>query len=226
MRRRLLLLVLLAALLPAATVLEAGTLSGRIAFVDKDGKPARGVDPTHTVVSFEAAGAKPVTGAGRVYQMVTRGKEFLPQVLPVLKGSSVRFPNQDPILHNVFSVSSGNPFDLGLYGRGDGKSWVFQNPGVVRLFCNVHHAMVAYVVVLETPHFVVPGREGRFSLANLPNGPGRLMVWHPQAEPLVLETRGDAPLPEIRLKVTRVRVPPHLNKDGKAYARPGTSRYD
>lgn len=67
-------------------------------------------------------------------------------------GSTVRFPNQDSILHNVFSVSRANRFDLGLYRRGEGKSATFRQPGVVRVFCNVHHSMVAYVVVVETPH--------------------------------------------------------------------------
>ncbi len=206
---------------PAST----GGLSGRIVLVDKAGKPVASSagDPRHAVVSLTTASPRPVDGSGRIYEMVTRGKEFLPLVLPVPRGATVRFPNQDPILHNVFSVSPGNPFDLGLYTKGPGKSWTFKSAGVVRVFCNVHHAMVAYIVVLDTPHFVVPGADGRFSLGG--GNRGRLTVWHPQANPLEIDLTGGPP-PEIRLTLIRERVPPHLNKAGKAYARPGRDRYD
>jgi hypothetical protein len=138
----------------------------------------------------------------------------------------VRFPNTDPILHNVFSVSSGNRFDLGFYPEGPGKSWTFQEPGVVRVFCNVHHSMVAYILVLETPHFTSPGSRGAFTLSDLPQGEGTLTVWHPRTEPRSRRVSpGDAAPVVVRLPVTLERVPPHLNKFGRSYQRGRRDRY-
>jgi plastocyanin len=234
MTTRLARLVRLAVLcLPALAWLAAGPaaavqLSGRIAFVDKDGKPYSGeADPAHAVVYFEHAGARPVRSAPQAVEMTTKGKEFRPLVLPVTRGSAVRFPNLDPILHNVFSVSGGNRFDLGLYSKGPGKAWTFATPGVVRVFCNVHHQMVAYILVLATEHFTRADGEGRFTLAALPEGGGTLTVWHPQADPWTAEIQhGPAAPLAVRLPILRERVPAHLNKFGRAYERGRRDRYD
>ncbi|HRC86684.1 MAG TPA: hypothetical protein PK413_13845 [Thermoanaerobaculia bacterium] len=227
MRKHRRLLELACALGLLAPLAAGAQVSGRVVLVDAEGKPAGTVaDPRHAVVSFEAAGARGVSGAGRVYEMVTRGKEFVPRVLPIPKGSTVRFPNQDPILHNVFSVSTGNPFDLGLYGKGPGKAYTFNTPGVVRVFCNVHHAMVAYVVILDTGVFVSPDAQGYFSLPRAV-GAGRISVWHPQGEPISVDLKpGEVRPLELKLVVAKGRIPPHLNKAGKAYARDPRDRYN
>ncbi|MGH9363349.1 MAG: cupredoxin domain-containing protein, partial [Thermoanaerobaculia bacterium] len=125
----------------------------------------------------------------------------------------------DPILHNVFSVSPDHAFDLGLYQKGPGKERRFDRPGVVRVFCNVHHAMVGYVVVLDTPFRVHPDALGNFTLAGLPAGPGKLTVWHEQIEPWTIDvTVPHRGMIAARLEVTRPRLPAHLNKLGKPYA--------
>ena len=74
-------------------------------------------------------------------------KEFSPHVLVIPAGSTVSFPNHDPFNHNVFSVSEPNQFDLGLYGRGEAKGYTFTSPGLVRVFCNIHPRMVAFVLL-------------------------------------------------------------------------------
>lgn len=159
------------------------------------------------------------------FVMETHRKRFEPRVLVVPAGSSVRFPNRDPILHNVFSVSGGNTFDLGLLPEGEGGTVRFREAGVVRVFCNVHHRMVGYVVVVDTPFHASPDAAGRFRLAGLPPGPGELVVWHERAEPLVRRVDpSDGPL-ALSLALTRPLVPPHLNKLGRPYERNRRDRY-
>jgi len=139
----------------------------------------------------------------------------------------VRFPNQDPILHNVFSVSPGNSFDLGLYRQGPGKEQKLDQPGLVRVFCNVHHSMVAYILVLNTPYYTQPGPDGRFNLTGLPKGPGKLTVWHEQTDPWTIDVKLPQPgTVAARVEVVRPRIPPHLNKTGQSYFRSGRDRYN
>ena len=92
-------------------------------------------------------------------------------MLPIPVGARVRFPNNDPILHNVFSTAKEASFDLGLYGRSDGENYRFSQPGVIRVYCNVHHAMVAHVLVMDTPFFTKPDAQGRFRLVGVPAEP-------------------------------------------------------
>lgn len=188
------------------------------------GPGARAAEPAQAVVWWQpSAGARPVAGR---FEMVTRNKRFEPRVLAVGRGSTVRFPNADPILHNVFSVTRGNAFDLGLLRRGEGGVVRLDDPGVVRVFCNVHHSMVGYLVVLDTPHFAVPGAGGGFALAGLPAGPGTLTAWHEQGDPVTVELRLPAARPvTLELAVTRPRVPPHLDKRGRSYGLGGRDRY-
>jgi plastocyanin len=184
-------------------------------------------DVSQAVVSFEPAGGAPPRRSDAPFEMVTRQKQFLPRVLVVPRGARVRFPNQDPILHNVFSVSPGNPFDLGLYRQGPGKEQKLDRSGLVRVFCNVHHAMVAYILVLDTPYYTQPGPDGRFNLTGLPKGPGKLTVWHEQTEPWTIDVKLPQPgTVAARVEVVRPRIPPHLNKTGQSYFRSGRDRYN
>lgn len=195
-------------------------IAGRLVLT-QDGRPAsdRTLDRTRAAVWFEPSSpGKPPAAAQK--SMVTARKQFDPQVLVVPVGSTVRFPNQDPILHNVFSVSGKNSFDLGLVGAGQGKSATFREPGVVRIFCNVHHAMYSHVVVVATPHFAVPDAGGRFVLDGVPAGRGKLRFWHERGEvgeyPVVVPHGGEL---TVSVAITQPKVPPHKNKLGKSYTR-------
>jgi plastocyanin len=193
----------------------------------KDGRQVASPEAQYGVVYFEPAGAALPPGSPGTFSITTRNKQFSPRILAVPVGSTVRFPNADPILHNVFSVSPGNAFDVGLYGPGEGRSFKFETPGVVRVFCNVHHAMMAYVVVLDTPYFASPDPDGAFALHGVPAGPGRLTVWQERSEvwarDIVLPLEG--PL-VVRLEVTGRRVPRHLDKTGQPYGDRGRDRYE
>ncbi|HKV12664.1 MAG TPA: hypothetical protein VJ725_31250 [Thermoanaerobaculia bacterium] len=208
--------------------ISAEELRGRVELLAKGGKgPARGSDVKQAVVYYEPASSPPVRGAETPFEMITRKKEFIPRVLAVPRGSRVRFPNQDPILHNVFSVSGGNKFDLGLYKTGPGKEKRFEEPGLVRIYCNVHHDMVANVLVLDTPFFASPGPTGEFVLTGLPRGKGKLTVWHEQAEPWTVEVDVPGAQPvAARIEVVKPRIPPHLNKTGQSYFRSQRDRYN
>jgi len=206
---------------------HAADITGTVELYTRDGRSVPPVEAQHGVVYFEPATPEAARPAPGTFSISTRDKEFSPRVLAVPAGGTVRFPNADPILHNVFSVSPGNAFDVGLYGPGEGRAYTFETPGLVRVFCNVHHAMMAYVIVLDTPYFTRPDPSGAFDLRGLPSGPGRLTVWQERSEAwtqdVVLPL--DGPL-TVRLLVTGRRVPKHLDKTGKPYGESGRDRYE
>ena len=103
---------------------------------------------------------------------------FAPNVLIVPVGTTVQFPNRDSFFHNVFSYSSAERFDLGRYPRGESKSVEFDEPGVVKVYCEVHESMRAAVVVVQNPFNAVVGRDGSFRMSNVPAGRHTVVVWH------------------------------------------------
>ncbi len=102
---------------------------------------------------------------------------FIPHILPILVGTTVDFLNSDSILHDVFSISPAKQFNLGLYPRGRVPTMLFDKPGIVALLCNVHPEMSAYIIVLKTPYFSVPGPEGHFIIRNVPSGSRLVRCW-------------------------------------------------
>lgn len=216
--RAFLLLLALSALAPGLPA-AAETLSGKLVLIEnKKEQPSR--EARNSVIWWKPKNAPAVPAPTQPFEMVTVRKEFLPRVLAVPAGSRVRFPNQDPILHNVFSVSGENRFDLGLYKQGEAKEAHLREPGIVNVFCNVHHSMVAYIAVLDTPFYTSADGDGRFELKGLPPGPGTLTLWQERAEPQTLELVLPLKTPlEARLEITKPRVPPHRNKFGQPYER-------
>ena len=111
--------------------------------------------------------------------ILQRGKSFVPRVLAVALGSAVVFRNEDPINHNVFSLSPR--FDTGLYGAGGEKEETFDKPGVVQLLCNIHSSMIGYVVVVDTPYFAQADATGAFSIKGVAPGEYDVEAWHENA---------------------------------------------
>jgi plastocyanin len=121
------------------------------------------------------AGAKPPTEPSQVVQ---KGVEFVPHVLPIMVGTRVDWPNDDDIFHNVFSKSPAYPFNLGLYKKGDqAKRLIFDKPGEVDVFCSIHAKMSCIILVLENPYFAKTDDKGRYAIPNVPAGNYRLIAW-------------------------------------------------
>ena len=106
---------------------------------------------------------------------------FVPHVLPVLVGTTVEFPNSDPVAHNVFSISEAKRFNLGLYKHGTVRRMTFDRPWVVELLWNVHLEMSAYIVVLKNPYFARTAADGTYRIENVPAGQHRLRCWYEQS---------------------------------------------
>lgn len=103
---------------------------------------------------------------------------FSPHVLPVVAGTTVEWPNNDDIFHNVFSMSETKPFDLGLYKNPEVKRVVFEKAGRVDVFCSIHANMNCIVLVLENPCFALADDAGRYAITNVPPGTYKLKAWH------------------------------------------------
>jgi plastocyanin len=121
--------------------------------------------------------AVPVPVAPHTATMQQRNRRFEPGLLIVPVGSTIEFPNADPIFHNVFSLSRAQPFDLGYYADGRSKSVRFTRAGIVQVYCHVHPSMYGVVVVTTTPWAGKPSGDGAYSWTDVPAGHYDLMVW-------------------------------------------------
>jgi plastocyanin len=110
-----------------------------------------------------------------------KGQRFDPDTVVVPVGSTVAFPNSDPIFHNVFSLSKAKQFDLGFYKAGDTRQVKFDQPGVVQVYCHLHSDMSAAILVVPNAWYKRPDSTGAFSFADIPAGAYRLVVWHKSA---------------------------------------------
>jgi ER membrane protein complex subunit 7-like protein len=134
--------------------------------------------PRDVVVFVEGVkGAFPAPA--RHPQLVQKDERFIPHVLPVQLGSTVDFPNEDDFYHNVFSVVSGDRFDLGRYARGKSAHQTLTKTGVVVVRCEIHSGMKAYILVVPNPFFAVPAADGAFSIPDVPEGTYLVKAWHP-----------------------------------------------
>jgi hemoglobin len=148
------------------------------------------LDGLGTVMLFPVkGGGKPRRAKLRVVEQ--RDKTFAPHVLAVPPGSTVAFPNFDGIYHDVFSISPTKKFDVGLYKDGETRELKFEKPGIVRLGCNIHAKMSAYIVVVDAPHYVVVDGARPFSFRNLAPGRYKVRAWsersaHPTESEVVI----------------------------------------
>jgi plastocyanin len=147
-----------------------------------DAEPVRRGLVTDAVVYLESIAPEvdaTLPHGGPRPQLAQSHQAFAPRVLPVAVGTTVDFPNRDPIYHNVFSVSPIKRFDLGKYRQGHSKSVTFNRTGLVNVFCDIHADMEAFVLVLPNHAFTQPDADGAYALPAVPPGHYVLHVWHP-----------------------------------------------
>ena len=213
--------------LAAATNLAAGSVSGRVELRDSQVAAVRKhMDFSGVVVWLEPVnGSVPAAPPDAVARMVQKDKTFTPHVLPIRVGTSVDFPNFDPIFHNAFSNYNGKTFDVGLYPPGTSQRVPFTRSGIVRVFCNIHATMSAVIVVLNTPYFEATQKNGNFQLRDVPPGEYSLRFFHERATQATLDSltrritvsEGSVTLPAIGISESGYIVIPHHNKYGHDY---------
>jgi plastocyanin len=149
--------------------------------------PRDAMDRRRSVVYLETAprGAFDVS-SDRHARMDQRNERFFPHVLAITAGTWVDFPNDDRTYHNVFSLSKTKTFNLGRYAAGHSKSVQFDEPGIVRVFCEIHSHMSAFILVFTHRYFAVTDDEGRYRIDGVPPGTYTVLVWNESI-------RGDAP---------------------------------
>lgn len=201
---------------PSAQASATAVLSGRVSLLLP---PKVKIDPGGSVIWIP--GLTVASSASAAPPSVTsKDKRFDPRILAVSSGTKVAFPNSDSIYHNAFSLSPSNKFDMGLYRKGASRDFVMRNPGIVRIYCNIHPDMAASVVVVEGNAFSIVQADGSFRIAGIPPGQHEVHIWSDVAGEQVVtltlaagETLDWSPA----LDATKYRRVAHTNKHGKAY---------
>lgn len=140
------------------------------------------------LVTLEPLGKKGKKRPPRRRVIEQRDREFAPRLTAISVGSTIAFPNFDSLFHNVFSTSPVTPFDLGMYRNGEAREYTFTKEGVIRVGCNLHANMSAYIAVVAAPHYTVTDASGAFSFQHLPPGKYRFSAWNERSkEPVIKE---------------------------------------
>jgi plastocyanin len=155
---------------------------------------------------------------GHTVEIKQKDKQFSPRVAVVPLGTRVVFPNQDTVIHNVFSTAAGNSFDLGSIKGGETSSPVtLLKPGPVEVFCNIHAKMRSDILVVPNSHWTRVGADGSFSISGVPVGTRKLVLWSPAAKPISQQVEVTAKGGTVTFSAESSAIRPHLNKRGAAY---------
>ena len=184
-----------------------GTVRGKVTI--PSGEPV-------AYVYVENVMAPAVKGQHKVIEQA--GKKFVPNWAVVQRGTAIAFPNNDNIYHNVFSLSSGNSFDLGLYNSGgEPKSHTFTEAGPVDVYCNIHPQMAASVLVVPNKHFAKVKADGTFEIPNVPSGRRKVVAWAPGSRPASQWVDVAAGATADTALQLESKAGAHKNKAGQAY---------
>ena len=145
------------------------------------------------VITLEAPGL-PLAPPAQPFKIDQKGFRFVPHITVIQTGSAVRFLNNDNEPHNVYSPEGR--YNLGTWPTGETKDYTFKKPGIYTQLCNIHPDMLAYVVVVDSPHFAVTDKTGAFLIRNVPAGKYKLIAWHEKKDGLEqdVEVKGGTPL--------------------------------
>lgn len=197
----------------AISTSSGGTVSGTVTFSNRGNRPAASI----VVYLREVPG--PIKHTRAV--VAQKDKQFTPGLTVVTRGSTVDFPNNDKIFHNVFSVSRTARFDLGLYKSGSSKSVKMRRTGDVDVYCNIHPKMIAKIKVVDSNFYAVTRADGTFRIDNVPPGTYPIVAWQAhgeQYEGRVTVRAGKTS--QLQLRLRQGNAPRHhLRKDGTPYGR-------
>jgi plastocyanin len=134
------------------------------------------------VIYLEGPGLADIEPSNPVkFKIEQLNRRFAPDLLVVPVGSTVSFPNMDPIFHNLFSLSKPKSFDLGSYDQGESRDVFFPKPGIVEIYCHLHPNMAATIVVTPNRWYAKPDRTGQYQIPDVPPGKYTLVAWHKSA---------------------------------------------
>jgi plastocyanin len=191
-------------------------LTGRIEILDKDKKHSPGANSVVWI-----PGLTPSASGAATPSVASQDKHFVPHVLAVSTGADVSFPNLDPIFHNVFSLTPENKFDLGLYRKGAAKSVRMGAPALVRIYCNIHSDMAAFVMVLDRAAFTLTDADGNYRLPAIPAGQYNVYSWNErtgeQIQKVAIDPASGAARLDFLLDASTYKPQAHKNKFGREY---------
>lgn len=157
---------------------NAGSVSGKIRLASAPGAAASQAAGEKENVVIWLQGAHESKPPGTPVKISQRNLQFAPEFAIAVKGQKIEMPNDDDVVHNVYSFTGANQFNLGLYGKGEVRTVAFDQAGIVDVFCSVHHQMHARVFVVPTKYFVVSLPGHAFTLSDVPPGTYVLKAWH------------------------------------------------
>ncbi len=195
------------------------TVTGVIRLFDRNGDEL--ADRSNVVVFID--GLSDSTGhraLPKAPQVSHRDRQFSPRVLPLVRGTTVDFFNDDNIFHNVFSLSRPKSFDLGIYPEGTSKLITFSEPGLVKIHCNIHPNMTSTILVLNNSLFTTTKADGVFQIDDVPDGEVTLRVWNEfsDEQSRTVTLSGGGRVKELFDVYETKRFVQHKNKFGKRYA--------
>jgi len=171
-------------------------------------------DPSPAVVWLDKVPAAKVEP--KTVQMRQEGLELRPRVLALPAGSTVQFPNQDDVFHNLFSYSKPKRFDLGRYPKGESQSVTFDAKGQVDLRCEVHDHIRGYIHIFDHPYFAVAAEDGSYTIPKVPPGKYTLVAWKEFFEPVRQEIEVKADGAKVDVTMARFDDLPAERKVGAA----------
>ncbi len=144
-----------------------GTISGKV-----EATPPKYLEDT--VVYLKNV---PGTFPKRTESMDQKGMKFLPHVLTVTQGDTVKFLNHDNVAHNVYSPDAEG-YNLGTFKQDETRTYTFEKPGTYTQLCSIHPEMLGYIFVGQNPYAAAVDAKGHYAIKDVPPGTYQLEVWN------------------------------------------------